>query len=115
MCVDDVLAALKTLDLDQSRHDAALTFSHSFPRRRSKPAARRLNLRPDDDNEPPPPVASARMPPAREILIGGNGGSRTGRGSVANATWGLPPQVADQVPPDDASILKSPGPDVMIS
>ncbi len=89
VCVDDVLAALKTLDLGQSRHDAALTFSHSFPRRRSKPAARRLNLRPDDDNEPPPPLAGARMPPARKILIGGNGGSRAGMGSVNNATWGF--------------------------
>jgi len=87
--VDDVMAALKTLDLDQSRHDAALTFSHSFPRRRSKPAARRLNLRPDDDNEPPPPVASARIPSARKILVGSNGGSRIGRGSVANATGGF--------------------------
>ena len=87
VCVNDVMAALKTLDLDQSRHDAALTFSHSFPRRHSKPAARRLNLRPDDDNEPPPPVASARVPPVRKILIGGNGGSRTGMGSVANATF----------------------------
>lgn len=76
--VDDVLAALKSLDLDKSRHEAAATFFKSFPRRRGKPAARRLKLRPEDDDGPPPPAASARISVARNSLIACNGGSQTG-------------------------------------
>jgi len=87
---DDVMAALKSLDLDEPRHEAAATFFQSFPRRRSKPAARRLKLRPEDDDEPPPHAASARIPRARSILIAGNGGNRTGTWSdVANGACGF--------------------------
>jgi hypothetical protein len=51
--VDDIIAALKTLDLHEPRHEASLTFSQSFARRRSKPTARRRNMRPEDDDDPP--------------------------------------------------------------
>src|ERR1700712_3753849 len=34
--VDDIIAALKTLDLHEPRHEASLTFSQSFARRRSR-------------------------------------------------------------------------------
>jgi hypothetical protein len=90
VCVDDVRATLKSLDLDEPRHEAAATFFQSFPRRRSKPAARRLKLRPEDDDEPPPHAASARIPTARSILIAGNEGNRTGTWSdVANGACGF--------------------------
>jgi hypothetical protein len=75
---DDVTAALKSLDLDEIRHEAAATFFRSFPRRRSETAARRSKLRPEDDDEPSPPAARARIPAARNVLIACNGGSRTG-------------------------------------
>jgi hypothetical protein len=78
--VDDIIAALKTLDLHELRHEASWAFSQSFARRRSKPAARRRSMRPEDDDDPPPSAASARIPVARrEVLIACNGGgSRTG-------------------------------------
>ena len=85
--VDDIMAALKSLDLDEPRHEASLTFSRSFARRGSKPTARRRNMRPEDDDEPPPSAASARIPTAQKILIACNGGrtlrpaSLTDRGS----------------------------------
>jgi hypothetical protein len=60
--VDDIMAALKSLDLHEPRHEASLTFSQSFARRRSKPAARLRNVRPEDDDDPPPSAASARLP-----------------------------------------------------
>jgi hypothetical protein len=88
--VDDVMAALKSLDLDEPRHETAATFFQSFPRRRSKPAARQVKLRPQDDDEPLPPSVSAGIPAARNILIACNGGSRTGTWSdVANGTRGF--------------------------
>lgn len=86
--VDDIIAALKTLDLRENRHEASLTFSQSFARRRSKPAARRRNMRPEDDDDPPPSAASARIPLAREVLIACKG-SRTGSWSgIASGSRG---------------------------
>jgi hypothetical protein len=70
VCVDDIMAALKSLDLHEPPHEAAFTFSQSFARRRSKPGARRRNMRPEDDDDPPPSAASARIPLAWKILIG---------------------------------------------
>jgi hypothetical protein len=89
--VDDIIAALKTLDLHEPRHEAALTFSQSFARRRSKPAARRRNIRPEDnDDDPPPSAASARIPVVQNVLIGCNGGSRTASWSgIANGNRGF--------------------------
>ena len=75
VCVDDVIAALKSLDLQEPRHEVAATFVRSFPRRHSKPSARRLKLRPEDDDEPPPRAARAIVPAGRGILIAGNGGN----------------------------------------
>ena len=68
VCVDDVIAALKSLDLDElphEGHEAAVTFFQSFPRRRSKPTVRRLKLRPDNDDWPPPRAARAMIPVGR--------------------------------------------------
>src|SRR5580698_2802603 len=70
VCVDDIIAALKTLDLHEPRHEASRTFSQSFARRRSKPVARRRDTRPEDDNDPPPSAASARLSSAWRILTG---------------------------------------------
>src|ERR1700744_2280086 len=78
VCVDDVFAALKSLDLQEPQHEVAATFIRSFPRRHSRPPARRLRLRPDDDDEPPPRAAGAVMPTGRGVLIAGN------RGNVAS-------------------------------
>ena len=69
--VDDIMAALKSLDLYEPRHEAAVTWFQSFARRRSKPTGRRRNMRPEDDDKPPPFAASARIPMARKIPIGG--------------------------------------------
>jgi hypothetical protein len=68
--VDDIMAALKSLDLHEPCHEASLTFSQSFARRHSKPAARRRNVRPEDDDDPPPSAASARRPSGWKILTG---------------------------------------------
>jgi hypothetical protein len=88
--VDDIIAALKTLDLHESRHEASLTFSQSLARRRSKPAARRGNMRPEGDDDPPPSAASARIPVARNVLIACNGGRQTGLWSdIANDSRGF--------------------------
>jgi hypothetical protein len=88
--VDDIIAALKTLDLHEPRHEASLTFSQSFARRRRKPGGRRRNMWPEDDDDPPPSAASARIPVARNVLIACNGGSRTGTWpDVANGTRGF--------------------------
>jgi hypothetical protein len=65
--VHDIMAALKSLDLNEPLHEASVTFSQSFARRGSKPTARRRNLRPEDDDEPPPFAASARIPTAQNI------------------------------------------------
>jgi hypothetical protein len=87
--VDDIIAALKTLDFHEPRHEISQTFSQSFARRRSKPSARRQNMRPEDD-DPPPSAASARIPSVRNVLIACNGGSRTGSWSgIVNGTCGL--------------------------
>jgi len=89
--VDDIMAALKSLDLNEPRHEAAVTFSQSFARRPSKPIGRRRNRRSKDNDEPPPSASSAMIPAARKILIGVRRGN-TGRywevtnGSAAAAT-----------------------------
>jgi hypothetical protein len=75
VCVDDFIAALKSLDPDEPRHEAAVTFFQSFPRRRGKPTAKRLKLRPEDDDDPPPRAARAMIPVGRGILIAGSGGN----------------------------------------
>jgi hypothetical protein len=67
--VDDILAALKSLDPHEPRCKAAFTFVRSFPRR-SKLTARRRIVRSEDDDEPPPSAASARIPPAPKISTG---------------------------------------------
>jgi hypothetical protein len=88
--VGDVMAALKSLDLDETRHEAAAIFFQSFPRRRSKPAARRPKFRPEDDDDPPPSAASAKIPAARNALIACIGGGRTGSWSdIASGNRGL--------------------------
>jgi hypothetical protein len=88
--VDDIIAALKTLDFHEPRQEASLTFSQSFARRRSKPAARRRNIRPEDDDDPPPSAASARIPVVRNVLIACNGGDRTALWSgIANGNRGF--------------------------
>jgi hypothetical protein len=68
--VDDIMAALKSLDVHEPHHEASRTFSQSFARRRSKPAARRRNVRPEDDDDPPPSAASARLPLGWKMLTG---------------------------------------------
>jgi hypothetical protein len=68
--VDDIMAALKSLDLHETRHEASPTFSQSFARRRSKPAVRRRNVGPQDDDDPPPSAVNAGLPSGWKILIG---------------------------------------------
>jgi hypothetical protein len=85
--VNDLIAALKTLDLHEPRHEASPTFAQSFARRRSKPAARRRNMRPEDDDDPPPSAASARIPVARNVLIACNGDGFWS--DIANASRGF--------------------------
>jgi hypothetical protein len=65
--VEDILAALKSLDLD--RH-AVLSFSKSFARRRVNSSLKRPRVQPDDDDEPPPFSGRAAIPVARKILTG---------------------------------------------
>lgn len=66
--VDDIMAALKSLD--EPRHEAAFTISRSFARRRGKPAAKRRDRGSRDDDEPPPSAAGARIPSAWKVLTG---------------------------------------------
>ena len=66
--VDDILAALRSLDFNEPRHEASLSFVQPFARRGSQPTARRRPLRSDDDDEPPPSAADARVPSARKVL-----------------------------------------------
>jgi hypothetical protein len=66
--VDDIVAALKSFDFNQPRHEVSLSFVQSFARRGSQSTARRRHLRPDDDDEPPPSTAGAGIPSARKIL-----------------------------------------------
>ena len=66
--VEDIIAALKSLDLNEPRREVAWTFSPPFARRPSKTAVRRRNPPPDNDDEPPPSAASARIPAARPVL-----------------------------------------------
>lgn len=67
--VEDILAALKSLDLKQGG-EAVLSFSKSFARRRINPASRRRSLQHDDDDEPPPLSGRAATPSTRKILTG---------------------------------------------
>lgn len=66
--VDGILAALKSLDLNEPRHEASQIFSPSFARRGRKSAARRRNPRPEEDDEPPSFAAGARLPSAQKVL-----------------------------------------------
>ena len=75
VCVDEVIAALKSLDVDEVRHEAAMTMVRSFPRRRSKPTARRLKSRLEDDDEPPPRAGRAMISVDHGSLITCNGGN----------------------------------------
>jgi len=68
--VDDIMAALQSLDLNEPRHKAAVIFSQPFARRRSKPIERRRNMLPEDDDKPPPFATSARIPTALKIPMG---------------------------------------------
>jgi hypothetical protein len=66
--VDDIMAALKSLDLNEPGQEASLRFFQSFARRGSKATARRRNQRAEDDKEPPPSAASAGIPTHRKNL-----------------------------------------------
>jgi hypothetical protein len=63
--VDDVIAALKSLDLSEP---LVWTFSQSFARRLRRTAVSRRHLRPDDDDDPPPSAAGARIPAGWTVL-----------------------------------------------
>jgi hypothetical protein len=90
VCVDDVIAALKFLDLNETRCEVAWTFSQSFARRPRTTAVRRRDLRPDDDDEPPPSAAGARIPTARTVLTvrqGNPSRGLAGYGPSARPAW----------------------------
>lgn len=65
--VDDIMAALKSLDLDSLRKDA-LAFHQPFARRRIKLTRSQRTIRRTDDDEPPPFAAGAALPTVRKIL-----------------------------------------------
>jgi hypothetical protein len=74
--VDDMMAALKSLDLED--HDkVAWVFSRSFARHPGKPLRWR-SPRLDEDDEPPPAGASARISAARTVLAVRQGSTGTG-------------------------------------
>jgi hypothetical protein len=68
--VDDIMAALRSLDVDEHRDEKSLAFARPFARRGSRPSSRRRTLRPNDDDKPPPYSARCAVPPAGRILIG---------------------------------------------
>ena len=68
--VDDIMAALKSLDRDEFPKKSLPAFHQSFSRRRSKPTVSRRSPRPEDDDEPPPFAAGAAIPTPRKMLIG---------------------------------------------
>jgi hypothetical protein len=82
--VDDIMGALKSLDIHEPRHEVSLTFAQSFARRGGKPTPRRRHLRPEDDDEPPPCAASARIPTPQKNLIAC--GSRYGQ-LMGDSDW----------------------------
>jgi hypothetical protein len=67
--VDDIIAALRSLDLSEPRRrELVWTFSQSFARRLRRTAVSRRHLRPDDDDDPPPSAAGARIPAGWTVL-----------------------------------------------
>jgi hypothetical protein len=68
--VEDIMAALRSLDLDEYSDEKSLAFASPFARRVSRPSSRRRTLRPNDDDKPPPYSARCAIPRAGRILFG---------------------------------------------